>query len=156
MSLAPRLKWYLESHGIDYGVVHHEHSNTTLESARKAHIPGGLVAKCVLLEDERGYLLALIPASCHLSFDAIARLLDRRLELASEGELSQIFSDCETGAVPAAGMPYNIPMLVDDSLLALPEVYFEGGDHEDLVHLDGEAFQHLVDRSLHGRIRLAN
>ena len=61
------------------------------------------------------------------------------------------FRDCELGAVPAAGSAYGIPTLVDDSLLRMPDIYMEGGDHEELVHLSGEAFRGIVSRSLHGR-----
>lgn len=156
MSLASRVHWYLDHHHIDYEVVHHEPARSPLEAGLKAHIPPGRVAKCVLLEDERGYMLAVIPAACHLSFDAIAQLLDRRLELATEPELDLIFSDCELGAVPAMGAAYNIPMLVDDSLMRMPDVYFEGGDHEDLVHVAADAFHTLVGTSKHGRIGRPN
>jgi len=53
--------------------------------------------------------------------------------------------------VPAAGSAYGVPTLVEDSLLRLPDVYLEGGDHEELVHVSGMAFRALVAQSLHGR-----
>ena len=151
MSLATRVRWYLDFRHIDYDVVHHEHASTSLESGRKAHLPPGKVAKCVLLEDERGYVLAVLPAACRLNFNAISEVLDRRLELATEAELEDVFSDCERGAVPAVGDAYNVPMLVDDSLLRMPDVYFEGGDHEDLVHVQRQAFRELTRNARHGR-----
>ena len=153
MSLATRVHWYLDHHHIDYETVHHAPVKTALEAGLRAHVPPGRVAKCVLLEDERGYVLAVLPAACRLSFDAICGVLDRRLDLASESELDEIFSDCAHGAVPALGDAYNIPMLVDDSLLRMPDVYFEGGDHEDLVHVQGQAFLELMRTAQHGRIR---
>ena len=152
MSLATRVRWYLDSQHIEYDIVHHEHSSTSLDSGRKAHVPVGRVAKGVLLEDERGYVLALLPAACRLEFGAIENLLHRRLELAGESEIEDIFGDCEPGAIPAVGDAYNVPMLVDDSLLRLPDLYFEGGDHEDLDHVGGEAFRELVKKASHGHI----
>jgi Ala-tRNA(Pro) deacylase len=152
MPMAHRLMWYLDSHDVPYEVVHHERTTTALAAAQSAHLPTGRVAKCVLLEDERGYLLAIVPASCRVRLDAIAGLLHRGLELASEAELADIFADCELGAVPATGLPYNIPMLVDESLLRLPDLYFEAGGHEDLLHVTGRAFGMLARDSLHGRI----
>ena len=100
MSIAPRLKWYLESHHVDYELVHHRHSASSMESARTAGVPSGRLAKCVLLEDERGYVMAIIPASCRLELAEVERELDRHLELASEAELGEIFAGCELGAVP--------------------------------------------------------
>ena len=152
MSLATRVQWYLDFHRIAYDVVRHEPSSTSLEAGRKAHVPPGKVAKCVLLEDERGYVLAVLPAACHLHFGAIEDVLRRRLELASEAELGEVFRDCALGAVPPVGDAYNLPMLVDESLLRMPDVYFEGGDHEELVHVRAEAFRELVRRAQRGRI----
>lgn len=153
MSLSKRVHWYLDHHHIDYHIVHHDPAKTSLEAGLRAHVPPGRVAKCVLLEDERGYVLAVVPAACHLSFEAIGEVLDRNLELATEPELKELFPDCVPGAVPALGDAYNIPMLVDESLLRMPDVYFEGGDHEDLVHVQGDAFRELMSRARHGKIR---
>jgi Ala-tRNA(Pro) deacylase len=150
--IATRLKWYLDVHRICYEVVHHEHVNTSRGCARAARLPEGRVAKCVLLEDERGYLLAILPASRRVDLTRIRRQLKRPLALASESELGLVFGDCEVGAVPALGRAYGIPTLVDDSLLRMPDLYFEAGDHEDLVHLSGSAFRALLGNALHGRI----
>ena len=152
MPMSRRLKWYLDSHDVPYEVIHHVRTTTARDAARSAHVPTGKVAKCVLLEDERGYVLAIVPASCRLSLRKIERQLDRALELASEAELAEVFGDCELGAVPATGLPYNIPMLIDESLLRLPDLYFEAGDHEDLVHVTSRAFEMLARDARHGRI----
>ncbi len=40
---------------------------------------------------------------------------------------------------------------MDDSLLNAPDVYFEAGDHEDLVHLSGVEFLSLLAGARHGR-----
>lgn len=156
MSLATRVQWYLDHHECDYEVVHHPRSRSALESSSMAQVPPGRVAKGVLLEDERGYLLALLPAACQLDFDAIREATDRRLTLASVGELRRLFPDCAEGAVPALGSAYNVPMLVDDALLRLPDVYFEGGDHEELVHVEARTFADLMSRVDHARIGWPN
>jgi len=151
MAIAKRLERYLEDHGLGYERVHHARSATSLESARAAHVPAGKLAKCVLLHDDRGYLLAVLPASCHLELSEVVRQTQRRLALATEAELGRVFRDCELGAVPAAGHAYGIPTLVDESLLRMPDVYVESGDHEELLHVSGPAFRELVAASLHGR-----
>lgn len=154
--IATRLKWYLDTHRICYEVVHHTHDDTSLGCARAAHVPGGRVAKCILLEDERGYLLAILPASCRLQLHRIRDDLKRDLELASEAELGLVFGDCEVGAVPPIGDAYGIPTLIDDCLLRMPDVYFEAGDHEDFVHMSGSAFGALLARGQHGSFSRPN
>jgi len=151
MAIAKRLQWYLEQHGVDYDLVPHAHSSCSLESARAARIPAGRLAKCVLLGDERGYLLAILPASCQLDLAEIEEQLHRSLGIASEAEVGELFRDCEVGAVPVAGPVYGVPSLVEDSLLRMPDVYVEAGDHEELVHLTGPAFRQLVAQAQHGR-----
>ncbi len=86
----------------------------------------------------------MLPASRRISLDDVREQLGRPLELATEPELGDIFDDCQVGAVPPIGRAYGIPTIVDESLLYLEEVYFEAGDHEDLVHVKGTAFARLM------------
>ena len=151
MTIAKRLKWALDAQQIDYEIVQHAHSQTSAESAQLAHVPAGRVAKCVLVEDDRGYVLAVVPASCRLSLEALDQALGRSLELATETELEDIYQDCERGAVPPIGATHAIPLAIDDSLLRLPDIYFEAGDHEGLVHVSGESFKALIGETQHGR-----
>jgi Ala-tRNA(Pro) deacylase len=44
-----------------------------------------------------------------------------------------------------------VPTVYDDALEGAPEIYFEAGDHEDVVHLAGHDFLRLLEGSLHGR-----
>jgi Ala-tRNA(Pro) deacylase len=62
-----------------------------------------------------------------------------------------VFRDCASGAVPPIGPAYGLETVVEERLLAEPDVYFEGGDHESLVHVRGEAFRELVCGARHGR-----
>jgi Ala-tRNA(Pro) deacylase len=151
MTISARLKWYLDSHGVKYEIVPHPHTGTSLGSAQAARVPGERLAKSVLLEDERGYLMAVLPASRRISLRDLEDQLERQLELASEAELSQLFGDCEVGALPPVGAAYGIPTVVDDSLMNAPDVWFEAGDHEDLVHMRGLEFLTLFTGARHGR-----
>ena len=151
MSIAPRLKWYLDAAGVRYEVLPHPHSSTSRETAREAQVPAERLAKPVLLEDERGYVMAIVPASHRVDLPRLNQQLHRDLELAREREIGQLFHDCEVGAMPPLGGPYRVPTVYDDTLAACSEVYFEAGDHEDVVHLAGHDFLRLLEGSLHGR-----
>jgi Ala-tRNA(Pro) deacylase len=76
--------------------------------------------------------------------------VDRPVELATEDETGTVFRDCVPGAAPPIGPAYGLETVVEDRLMAEPEVHFEGGDHESLVHMRGEAFQELVRGARHG------
>jgi Ala-tRNA(Pro) deacylase len=114
-------------------------------------VPADSLAKPVLLEDERGYVMAIVPASHRVDLGRLNHQLHRELELAREREIAELFHDCERGAMPPLGGPYRIPTVYDDSLEGHSEIYFEAGDHEDVVHLRGRDFLRLLEGSLHGR-----
>lgn len=144
MAMADTLTRYLRAQDIPYDLLHHPHTATSMEAAQASHIPGDQIAKTVLLEDESGFVMAVLPASHRIDLGELHRRLNRRLGLATESELSSLFRDCETGAVPPIGPAYGIHTIVDDSLAEQSEVYFEAGDHEQLVHVSGETFGALL------------
>ncbi|MCO6414344.1 MAG: YbaK/EbsC family protein [Thiogranum sp.] len=149
MAIAGRLANYLVAQDADFDVLSHPHSSTSLETAQLAHVPGDRIAKSVVLEDERGYLLAVLPASCKVDLGEIHRQTRRNLGLATEYELSTLFEDCEPGAIPPFGSVYNLETFVDDSLAEQTDIYFEAGDHEQLIHVSGETFEALMGEAQH-------
>ena len=144
MAIAITLKEYLADQHVHYDVVDHRRTKSTLESAEAAHVPGAQVAKTVLLGDDEGYLLAVIPSTHRLEIDRLGELLGRKLALLAEDEVASAFTDCELGSIPPLGSPYGIETVVDVSLFEQPEIYFESGDHGELIHLRGDQFRSLL------------
>lgn len=155
MSIAPRLRHYLDRCGVDYEVLPHLHTDSSLQTARAARVCPEKLAKAVLLEDEGGYVMAIMPACRRIDLERLRACLGREVELATEPELRTVFGDCERGALPAVGSAYRVPSIYDEALSGLSDVYFEAGDHEDVVHMDGAAFEELLSGSAHGRFTRA-
>lgn len=145
MAMAQHVSQYLQEHEIPYDLVSHPHSSSSLETAASAHLSGDCVAKSVILEDDQGYLMAVIPATHRLDLRALDTYLTRHVELADEPELAGLFDDCELGAMPALGPAYGLRTLVDRKLAEQPDIYFDAGDHERLVRVDSEALFELMD-----------
>ncbi len=144
MAIAATLKQYLSDQGVEYDAVTHPHTGGSLETAEVAHISGGDIAKAVVLKDEEGYLVAVLPATYKLEMGALREILGRRLEMADEKELAELFKDCELGAVPPVAGAYGLKAVWDDSLARLKDVYFEAGDHSSLIRVSGEEFAKLM------------
>ena len=144
MAVAITLQHYLDDLGVEYEVVAHPYADNGLDTAAKAHIPPDKLAKSIMLEDEGGYLMAVCPASKRIKLGELYREINRRLEFADETELADMFGDCVLGAVPPVGELYGVDVVVDMDLFMQPDVYFEAGDHEQLVHIRGEDFQDLL------------
>ncbi len=151
MAIAISLREYLDQQGTHYEVLEHSHSSNSMQTAQTAHVPGDQLAKGVVLVDERGYVVAVIPATHHLDVAMVDRKLNRKLTLAAETDFSDLFSDCEPGAVPPVSQPYGCDVVVDESFDDASDVYLEAGDHTDLIHMDGGEFQRLMSGVRHGR-----
>jgi len=145
MGIAITLREYLSNEGIDFELIEHPYSKSSMESAKSAHIPGNQLAKCVVLEDDEGYIMAVIPSTHKIDMIILDRFLGRSLDLATETELSELFHDCEVGAIPPIGKAYGYEMILDDSLMDCEDIYFEAGDHTDLVHITGDEFHALME-----------
>jgi Ala-tRNA(Pro) deacylase len=146
MAIAKKLKDYLQQQETSYRLFKHPHSASSMDTAEKAHVPGDALAKGVLVKDEEGYLLVVVPSDYHVELDSLHKLLKQRVELSTESEVSALFPDCETGAVPPIGQAYGVTAIWDPntSLGQQNEVYFEAGDHEHLVRVSGEQFHELM------------
>jgi Ala-tRNA(Pro) deacylase len=151
MTIASTVQHYLDDCGIDYEILEHARTLTAMRTAEAGHISGERLAKAVLLKTDGGYTMAVLPASCHLRLGDVQGYLDRPVGLATEAEVGRVFADCEIGAIPPVGRAYGLEMIVDDSLAEQPDIYFEGGDHVSLVHVDGATFQRLTADARHGR-----
>jgi Ala-tRNA(Pro) deacylase len=147
MHMAATVQRSLERAQIQFDIVPHPHSESSLESARVASVPAERLAKPVILDDRKGhYLMAVVPANRHLDMSMVCKG-DELWQLSSEADIAGLFKDCELGAVPAVGEPYGMNMRVDPLLTRQQDIYFEAGDHESLVHMSTEQFLKLVPRA---------
>lgn len=145
MAIAPLVEDYLARHGARYDVVEHPLSRHSAETAALAHIPGERLVKSVVLRDEHdGVLLAVLPSTLSVHLGHLSEETHRTLRLADEGDLPGVFPDCSFGAIPPLGPAYGVRIILDDSLEAQADLYFEAGDHEHLVHMTTAQFMALV------------
>lgn len=148
--IASRLKHHLEAQGLPFGTVRHPYTSTSAECAESAHVPGDHLAKSVLIHMEEGPVLAVVPSNQTVDLHALQTMMDRRLGLAPEHELNQVFDDCDPGAAPCVGAAYHVPTVIDDSLTGLDKVWFEAGDHKTLIEMKGDDFDTLMKDAKHG------
>lgn len=152
MDMANTLEKYLLQHEITYDTLPHRYSVTSMNTALISNIPGNELAKSVVLEDDDGYVMAIVPATKHVKIRELNRLLNRKVGLATETELEEIFSDCDPGAIPPIGEAYGMKTIVDFSLDDCTDVYFEAGNHEELIHVTADGFRKLMKNTQHATI----
>jgi Ala-tRNA(Pro) deacylase len=148
MSIACRLYEYIAGRKLVWDPVSHQTSSSSLEAAHLAHVPPDRLAKAVVLrKSQGGCLMAVIPANHRLDVDDLGEALGDDLSLVGEHTLNELFVDCRPGAVPPLGTVYGVSTFWDERLATKPDVYFEGGDHQTLVHMTGTEFDALMRRA---------
>ena len=150
MTINSTLQSYLRAQGVSTQSVTHAKTLSASRTAQASHVSGDCVAKGLLVKDGEGYLLAVIPASHHIEMERLSRLTGRKLRLADEDEVADVFPDCSLGAVPPVGAPYGLECVVDDSLARQPEAFLEAGDHATLLQVTAEEFARLNRDARHG------
>ncbi len=151
MSMSATLEQCLNAGGARYDVLHHSYSHSSAETAAAARVPGERLAKTVLLSDEQGFVAAVLPSTHAVRLSELRAKTSRHLAVAKEADIREIFKDCDVGALPPVGMAYGVQTYLDESLAREPDVYFEAGDHEVLVHMDIEQFLALMERAERAR-----
>ncbi|MEX0318724.1 MAG: aminoacyl-tRNA deacylase [Ruegeria sp.] len=150
MTIAARLKHHLEAQGLPFDMVRHPYAATASECAEAAHVPGDHLAKSVLIHMEEGPMLAVVPSNHQVDLTTLQALLSRRIGLAPEADVEEVFDDCDLGAAPPVGAAYDVPTIIDDSLSGLDKIWFEAGDHKTLIEMKGSDFDQLMQDADHG------
>ena len=147
MPIADKLRQYLDKKRIIYDVHELPPFTSLLQAADAAGISAASVIKTVVLKDEVGLVMVVMPATHSLDVDALSKLLHRRVELATEAQIKRVFPDCAPRFVPPMGEPYGIRTIVDDALVACDGMYFSGGDAAHLVRVSNKDFFNLLSNA---------
>ncbi len=144
MPISARMKNHLEESHIPYLPVTHPSSYTAQGAAAVMHVSGREVAKTVVVQTGNEYFLAVMPASYHVNVDRLASAIGHPARLATEGEFSSLFPDCEIGAIPPLGELYGLRVFVDESLAADKEIIISAGTHRDAIRMTYDDFVSLA------------
>lgn len=141
----------LRGFGIEYGSILRELPDGLSEPPDRMN-PSGQIARTILLADERGYALAVIPSDRHVDLAAIEREFGRRLRMARGDEVARLFPGLPPSALPPIADGLQLETFVDQTLVPLSDVYFQTADPRRLVRIDGESFRSLLYNAWCGHI----
>jgi Ala-tRNA(Pro) deacylase len=145
MSIAKRLRNYLEDNDVPYVHYRHPVAYTAQEVAAAQHVSGRDMVKTVLLKAEDQLVMYVLPAMMQVDLEALQEQLPFRwIQLASEFEFAAFFPDCQVGAMSPFGNLYHLPVYVDYSLADNEEIVFNAGTHVDTIRMKYRDFVRLV------------
>jgi Ala-tRNA(Pro) deacylase len=140
-----KLREFLNANDVKYITISHSPAYTAQEIAAAAHIPGQQIAKTVMVKLDGATAMAVIPAPTHVDLKRLADAAGaKQAELATEEEFSELFPNCETGAMPPFGNLYDMTVVVDAELQKDEQIAFNAGSWSELVQMARADFERLV------------
>ena len=137
---------FLTERSVAFTLLPHPDTYDAQRLAHVLHVPGGEVAKTVLLRADHGfrYAVAVLPATRRIDLHAAAQALGAgRAELATEVEIGEHCPDCEFGVLPPFGSQYGMQTLLDVHLLVDDQIVFEGNTHHEAVRMTVADFRKI-------------
>ncbi len=139
------LQKFLDAQHIKYVTMSHSAAYTAQEIAASAHIPGKELAKTVIVKVNGDMAMAVLPACDRVDFDLLKEAAAaNKVELASEEEFKDKFSECELGAMPPFGNLFDMDVFVADTLAEDEEIAFNCGSHTELIKMAYKDFEASV------------
>lgn len=144
MSIPQRLGDFFQQHRAPYHVSWHKEAHTTLAAARAAHLEPHRMVKGVVLQAEDRLVMVVLPVDRSVDLRAVSETIHRHVALAESVQFEHLFPDCVPGSIPPLGPAYGLVTLLDRSLLRAGTVFFEAGDREEIIHVNGDVFRSLL------------
>lgn len=141
---------YLDSLGLFYEVIEHEETRSLEQVAKLCAIPRAELLRTVVLSEDHGVLMAILPCDRLLDFFVLCKTLNRRLMPAQSETLELIFKECEPNSYPPLPDYFAMDAILDKSILSLEYVYFEPGNHHSLIKMKKQDFLSLLHNSWQG------
>jgi Ala-tRNA(Pro) deacylase len=137
---------YLKASGIRYSWSMHRSAETAIETAKAEKMPAHEFAKVVVYFCETGFGMAVVPGDRLVDLCEIGYLLGvSYIRFARENEMTELFPDCEQGAMPPFGDVFRMPVLVDAETAKNKFITFNIGSHRDAVRMNFEDYRALVN-----------
>lgn len=140
---------YLTEQNVTFELHEHPPAYTAQEVAAEEGVSGNMLAKTVLVRDDDGYVMCVLPASYKLDMEKVAAMRKAGpVRLADEAEMAEVFPDVEVGAEPPFGNLYNVPTLVDGHLAEKEEIVFQAGSHRKAIRMKYADYASLASVSV--------
>jgi HD-like signal output (HDOD) protein/prolyl-tRNA editing enzyme YbaK/EbsC (Cys-tRNA(Pro) deacylase) len=152
MPIASKLNHFIESKGISYQPLHHPRSEHLGHAIDLANAVPELCVKAIPLIDKKGPAVAVIPYPADLDLVAINEAFNRQFQLLDESHHNKLFQDCDEGALPALGMAYGLPVMVDADMLDNEYVFSASGCSCTLLKMSGVVFRTAMMGAIKGCI----
>lgn len=136
---------YLNDNKVQYQIIAHDPAYTAHDVARASHVPDYELAKAIIVRADGGFWMAVLRADQSIDQTLLRKALAAtELHFAREEDLSFLFPDCQTGAMPPFGNLYGVPVVVDVALSEDKEIVFNACTHTRAFRMKYADYERLV------------
>lgn len=128
----------LRRYGVEFGehVYDYVEHGGTAESSRQLGVAEHEVVKTLVMQDEKAQpLIVLMHGDCQVSLKELARQIPCKKVEPCKPEVAQRHSGYMVGGTSPFGTRKDMPVFVENSILALPRILINGGRRGYLVSL---------------------
>jgi Cys-tRNA(Pro) deacylase len=127
----------------------YEEKGGTAVSARELGVDEHAVVKTLIMEDERkSPLIVLMHGDCQVSTKELARIIGVKLVAPCSPDAANRHSGYLVGGTSPFGTKKSMPVYLEESIMALPKIYLNGGKRGFLVGIAPEDVVRLLQPTL--------
>ena len=141
MSVPAAVEAVLRQHEVEFGVIDNTGNPLPLNQQ---------TVSSVIMQDSKGMVQVLFPAGRMLDIDQIQRTANRDLTVVTNGALKKLCQKIQAEQPPAIPRVMGLDLLVDQSVLELPELTLGSGSAANIINITGAHFQKLIEGALIG------
>ncbi len=132
----------------DHLYAYEDHGGTAL-SARELGVDEHCVVKTIVMEDDRKKpLIVLMHGNLEVSGKQLARLTGARSITACTPEAANKHTGYLVGGTSPFGTRSTMPIYMEETILALPRIYINGGKRGYLVGMDPKDAERMLNPKL--------
>ena len=156
MNLPDSIQSFLDRQRLPYRLIAYPPNQTMEQTRQKLAISARQTVRTVLLQAADGLLMAVLPYSHILDFAMLCQLWGSELQPLHGADAANFFQThgCKSHSRPPLATLFNVPILVDSSLMYEDEIYFESGAGDTLVQMEGRDFGKLLAQARWGQFAI--
>ncbi|UYL07771.1 Cys-tRNA(Pro) deacylase [Bdellovibrio sp. SKB1291214] len=141
----------LEKHGVEltYHLFTYLEKGGTAHSSKEMGVEEHAVIKTLIMEDEnKEPLVVLMHGDMQVSTKNLARTLGKKSITPCKPEVADRHTGYQVGGTSPFGTKKKMPIYMEETILALPKIYINGGKRGFLVGLSPQEVQKILSPTL--------
>jgi Ala-tRNA(Pro) deacylase len=139
---------FLKEHAITYSEIKHEPVYTSEQAANVRGMSMESGAKSLLLKAENDFVLVVLPGDKRVDSKLLKTYLSmKKIRFATPDEVEKVMG-CQIGACYPFGNLIGIRTLIDTSMIANKEIFFNPGVHNKSIKMKWTDYQSVVKPEL--------